>query len=420
MMKNNLKNKKTAKKSTRGITLIALVVTIIVLLILAGISIQMLTGDNGILNRAVQAKEATRGGEVQERVRLEVAYNTSSDYLGGAKKYKEQVVSELHTEKKLTDEEVEELEENDVITIGGITIDFSVLGSAGSKTLGEEYKDNWIGKTINYTSANNSSEIEEAGGWIILGKDKNGDILITTANPVSSQPISYTLAEWTGYEKKINNACKNYAGQTGSLGSKATKVNDVRSITLNDINTAVGFNQTINTVTLGGTSNEFAYPKDDGSGWVVKGEQGSNYSEWAQHPIEAYYYYNNNGYKFGSATNGFSDTSIVLDNADNMAYILANNSPYWVASRSVLVRSVIVDSGRVGLGVARVGFGDVCSNSGDDLCNSDAGGGRDFGGSTSMAFRPVVVLSSEIPYADATIGDYYEYTGGGSGSEEAV
>ena len=44
---------------TSGITLIALVVTIIVLLILAGISIQMLTGDNGILTRAGQAKEAT-------------------------------------------------------------------------------------------------------------------------------------------------------------------------------------------------------------------------------------------------------------------------------------------------------------------------------------------------------------------------
>ena len=35
-----------------GITLIALVVTIIVLLILAGVSISMLTGQNGILNRA--------------------------------------------------------------------------------------------------------------------------------------------------------------------------------------------------------------------------------------------------------------------------------------------------------------------------------------------------------------------------------
>ena len=36
----------------RGITLIALVVTIVVLLILAGISISMLTGQNGILNRS--------------------------------------------------------------------------------------------------------------------------------------------------------------------------------------------------------------------------------------------------------------------------------------------------------------------------------------------------------------------------------
>ena len=35
----------------KGITLIALVVTIIVLLILAGVSISMLTGENGILKR---------------------------------------------------------------------------------------------------------------------------------------------------------------------------------------------------------------------------------------------------------------------------------------------------------------------------------------------------------------------------------
>ena len=36
-------------KSTKGITLIALVVTIVVLLILAAVSIGMLTGENGIL-----------------------------------------------------------------------------------------------------------------------------------------------------------------------------------------------------------------------------------------------------------------------------------------------------------------------------------------------------------------------------------
>ena len=42
----------THPNTKSGITLIALVVTIIVLLLLAGISIQMLTGDNGILQRA--------------------------------------------------------------------------------------------------------------------------------------------------------------------------------------------------------------------------------------------------------------------------------------------------------------------------------------------------------------------------------
>ena len=48
------------KKENEGITLIALVVTIIVLLILAGISIAMLTGENGILKRAREAKEETK------------------------------------------------------------------------------------------------------------------------------------------------------------------------------------------------------------------------------------------------------------------------------------------------------------------------------------------------------------------------
>ena len=49
-MKENLKNK-------NGITLIALVITIVVLLILAGVSIATLIGDNGILTQAGNAKE---------------------------------------------------------------------------------------------------------------------------------------------------------------------------------------------------------------------------------------------------------------------------------------------------------------------------------------------------------------------------
>lgn len=47
-------------KKSEGITLIALVITIIVLLILAGISIATLTGDNGVLKKANTAGEDTK------------------------------------------------------------------------------------------------------------------------------------------------------------------------------------------------------------------------------------------------------------------------------------------------------------------------------------------------------------------------
>ncbi len=40
---------------TKGITLIALVITIIVLLILVGVSIATLTGENGILNKSIKS-----------------------------------------------------------------------------------------------------------------------------------------------------------------------------------------------------------------------------------------------------------------------------------------------------------------------------------------------------------------------------
>ena len=62
---------KVKKNGSNGITLIALVITIIVLLILAGVSIATLTGDNGILTRASDAKIETALGAVKEALRLE-------------------------------------------------------------------------------------------------------------------------------------------------------------------------------------------------------------------------------------------------------------------------------------------------------------------------------------------------------------
>jgi competence protein ComGC len=59
-------------KNKKGITLIALVITIVVLLILAGVTIAMLTGDNGILTKAQSAKTQNDKASVKEKIELAV------------------------------------------------------------------------------------------------------------------------------------------------------------------------------------------------------------------------------------------------------------------------------------------------------------------------------------------------------------
>lgn len=61
------------KRKDKGITLIALIVTIIVLLILAGVSIAMLTGENGILTQASNAKETTDKNKDIEKIKLAIS-----------------------------------------------------------------------------------------------------------------------------------------------------------------------------------------------------------------------------------------------------------------------------------------------------------------------------------------------------------
>ena len=66
-------------KQAKGITLIALVITIIVLLILAGVAISMLTGENGILKQATSAKDTTDKSEFEEQVKLAVMASKVND-----------------------------------------------------------------------------------------------------------------------------------------------------------------------------------------------------------------------------------------------------------------------------------------------------------------------------------------------------
>jgi len=68
-MKNCRKN---ALKTSNGITLIALVITIIVLLILAGISIGMLSGNNGILKKSRETRTKTERASVIEQAQTDI------------------------------------------------------------------------------------------------------------------------------------------------------------------------------------------------------------------------------------------------------------------------------------------------------------------------------------------------------------
>ena len=72
---------KSKKQRTKGITLIALVITIIVLLILAGVTIATLTGQNGILSNATKSKEETQVKSAEEKVKLAItgSYDTTGN-----------------------------------------------------------------------------------------------------------------------------------------------------------------------------------------------------------------------------------------------------------------------------------------------------------------------------------------------------
>lgn len=57
-------------KKEKGITLVALVITIIILIILAGISLNIILGDNGIIGKSKTAKEKTTIAEYKEKIEL--------------------------------------------------------------------------------------------------------------------------------------------------------------------------------------------------------------------------------------------------------------------------------------------------------------------------------------------------------------
>lgn len=112
----------------KGITLIALVVTIVVLLILAGVSLNLVFNNNGIITKAQDAKMETKAAIVSDERDMWMHERFLSEQLDKTPKSMENILLELQEKGVLTEEDVQIIknDSNNEITIGSKTISFKV------------------------------------------------------------------------------------------------------------------------------------------------------------------------------------------------------------------------------------------------------------------------------------------------------
>lgn len=242
------KNFEKIKKNTNGITLVALMVTIIILLLLAGISISMLTGENGLLTKTKEAKEKHMIASAREKLEL-VLINLQAD----------KTTNSDYNENEFMDRKIQENEmtiNGDVVTVDGwqFEIDRSVPKIIASLGKGEESQKVTILATVevasDYTKANAKIEItsdnevstikindeeievpEKADGKYIVEKEvqKNGNYLVyvKTSNEeyktdtlkiagISEDTEIYTVEQLEAFRDRVNNGAT-YAGRTITL-----------------------------------------------------------------------------------------------------------------------------------------------------------------------------------------------------------
>ena len=102
-------------KKQKGITLIALVVTIVVLLILAGVTISLLLDENGIIAKSKDARIETRASQVEDEVGMWKQHNFINKESNQAQESADTMLANLISRKLLTEEEIDR--DQELITI---------------------------------------------------------------------------------------------------------------------------------------------------------------------------------------------------------------------------------------------------------------------------------------------------------------
>ena len=202
-----MKTIKTAKKQklkeSKGITLIALVITIIVLLILAGVTIATLTGDNGILKKAGDAKTQTEQAKEDENLKIAIAGSYGTDGKLNLKDLKDNLENQgINYDKNNTGFPLE-------VTVNGekkkIDANGNIIGSIQSlKTKGTVFKDT---TTLEDTYGN---QVKVPKGFKIASDsatEVTGGIVIedaTYTNTIGSQFVWIPVGTGENAIKKAN------------------------------------------------------------------------------------------------------------------------------------------------------------------------------------------------------------------------
>ena len=140
-MKNSIKNK--LLKENKAITLIALVITIIVLLIIAAVTLNLVLGENGLFSKAKQAKEDYKTAEENEELKMAQLYNQMNEYISGNSRDTFTFTAEelqTYVDGKINDAiKIEKLSNN------SITFNSEYINTSSSNTYLDIYKS---GKTV--------------------------------------------------------------------------------------------------------------------------------------------------------------------------------------------------------------------------------------------------------------------------------
>ena len=194
-------------KENKGITLIALVITIVVLLILAGVSIAMLTGNNGIVTKAGETRKNTNMATVKEKVQLEVTGSFDNTGVFSKTIFKDNLKKNL----KLIDSDIVENEDEIIIKIDGY--DVAVNGTTGA-IIGEPSKSIIVKNPVTTGDVEDRkieltwAELKQAANGIAIYTNNIGNsttaVTVTVGNKTETLRVgNYKTIKYDGVDKKV-------------------------------------------------------------------------------------------------------------------------------------------------------------------------------------------------------------------------